>query len=243
VRFLFIGGAARSGTTAFVRLLNRHPAIALGIERYKFVYGKRPEHVGPHLFDSDRFFAFNNEETNILGTFLGPIEDFKVKFENAAYRGDKIPSVMRYRNNLIKKLPGCKFIILYRDIYRVCSSWNQRAQDPNDRWGAHQDFTAAVKAVNRELSSAVDLRQRQPARCLIVRYENIFGPNALSTMSTIVGWLKVGPHPRFMKAVELNREEAMRLREKPLLEHEGQREFIKKHIDWAVTEKAEALAV
>jgi hypothetical protein len=223
--------------------MNCHPSIALGIERYKFVYGKHQEDVGPHLFESDRFFAFGGQETNVNPARLGHIDLFKKKFERAVYRGDKIPGVMRYRRILTDQFPKCRFIVLYRNVERVCSSWNQRARNPNDSWKSDQDFTAAVRAINKELRRAVRLREKQPGRCLIVRYENIFGPNGLDTMGAIVNWLKIEPHPQLMKALEMNRLKATQVERKPLLELAGQHDFIKEHIDWAVIEQAEAVAV
>jgi sulfotransferase family protein len=264
MKYLFIGGPARSGTTGFAQLINRHPQVALGIERYKFLYPgasryflypgvirrllylgavRRHDEIGPQLFEADRFFRFDPSETNIGPERLGPLEAFQQKFETSLYRGDKIPHIMRYRQILDKALPGCRFIIMYRDVNRICSSWNQRAQNSKDRWAEENNFTKAVGAINRELGAAVQLQKTSPDRCLIVRYENIFGSAAIETMGRILDWLGLAHSPHLMKAVQGNLVKAEQIRSKPLLELDGQQEFIQAEINWSVINEAEAAAI
>lgn len=243
MRYLFVGGPARSGTTAFVQLINRHPDVALGIERYKFLYNKDPKNLGPHLFESERFFCFDSRETNVRSDKLGDLDDFKKKFELAEYRGDKMPHVMRYHRILNRRFPQCRFIIMYRDIHRICSSWNTRAKNPKDRWSENNDFRIAVGAINKEMQCAADFQEEHPARCLIVRYENIFGPGAPDTAAAILDWLELKHAPQLFAAVQKNRAVASRISDKPMLEYDGQREYIQQHIDWSVIERIEAIAV
>lgn len=245
MRYLFVGGPARSGTTGFAQLINRHPRVAIGIERYKFLYPNlmRRSEVGPNLFQADRFFQFLPDETNIGPARLGSIDAFKEKHAVAAYRGDKIPHVMRYRRVLENAFPLCRFIIMYRDVTRICSSWNQRAQDTRDHWAEHNNFTNAVGAINRELGAAVRYQKKNQSRCLIVRYENIFGPGAVDTMKSVLDWLDLPHSPHLMKAVQANLVKAEKIRAKPLVELEGQREFIRNEIDWAVIDQVENLAI
>jgi hypothetical protein len=132
---------------------------------------------------------------------------------------------------------------MYRDVHRICSSWNTRAKNPKDSWAETNDFRIAVDAINKEMHGAADFQKEHPARCLIVRYENIFGPGALDTASAILDWLELKHHPLFFAAVEKNRVIATRISGKPMLEHEGQQEYIREHIDWSVIERIEAVAV
>src|SRR3954447_3438832 len=122
MRYLFVGGPARSGTSAFVNLLNCHPRIALGTERYKRLYKAHPNglnaifarwwagknrnqgDIGPHLFETERFFRYDKAETNIGAAKLKNPK-FGRKFERATYRGDKVPSVMRFYPQLSEKIP------------------------------------------------------------------------------------------------------------------------------------------
>ena len=242
-RYLFIGGPPRSGTTAFVRLMNKHPGIFLGSERYKFVYGKKQEDVGPHLFEAERFLQPTPDETNISQRQFKDPERAKARLDRAIYLGDKVPRIMRYQRILNERFPSSRFIIMYRDVHRVCSSWNRRAEDVNDNWPATNNFKVAVEAINSELRAAVAFCKDEPARCLIVRYENLFGPNGINALEKILDWLKIRHHPRIMDAIDANQSTATQIQSKELLELEGQREFIADHIDWGIIRQAEALAV
>jgi hypothetical protein len=264
MRYLFVGGPARSGTSAFAHLLNHHPRIALGMERYKYLYNLRTKKhasfwwpnwvqwltghdpiakdIGPHLFESERFFRFDNAETNIGAARLGNPK-FKRKFERATYRGDKVPSMMRFYQSLNKGLPESRFIIVYRDVYRVCSSWNKRAQDPEDHWPATKNFKVAVDAINLELSRAANFQSEHPGRCLIIRNENIFGPDGLDTLAALLDWLELRRHPSITLALKKKMEIAERLKDKPLLEYDGQRDYIQQNIDWSVIGRIEAVAL
>ena len=242
MKYLFVGGPARSGTTQFATLVNRHPYVALGIERYKFLYADKSRHdqIGPQLFETSRFFEFDASETNIPATRLEPL---KRKFDNCTYRGDKIPHVMRYRSVLEQALPSCRFIIMYRDVNRICSSWNRRAQDSKDHWPEHNNFRVAVGAINKELGAAVDFQRKSPDRILFVRYESIFGLDAVSKMRKVLDWLELPHATPLLEAVETNISRAEIISSKSLLELQGQREFIRSQMNWSVIQQVETLAI
>ena len=266
MRYLFIGGPARSGTSAFGNLMNRHPRIALGTERYKYLYSRNrraktytnffwptwmqwltgsqpaPPEIGPHLFESERFFHYDKTDTNIGAHRLGNPK-FQRKFERATYRGDKVPSIMRFYPRLNEGIPQSRFIVVYRDVYRVCSSWNARAQNPEDSWPEDKNFKTAVQAINLELRRAADLQSQHPERCLIVRNENIFGPDGLDTLAAILDWLELRRHPKLTAAAQQKIEMAEKIRNKPLLEYDGQSEYVQQNIDWSVIKRVEAVCV
>jgi hypothetical protein len=223
--------------------MNRHPGIFLGSERYKFTYGKAHDDVGPHLFETDRFLHPTPNETNVSQRHLRDPERAKVKLDRAGIVGDKVPRIMRYHRILSERFPASQFIIMCRDVHRVCSSWNRRAEDVNDHWPATNNFKVAVESINYELRAAVAFCKEEPARCLIVRYENLFGPDGSIALGKILDWLKVRHHPRIIDAISANQSTASQIRDKQLLELEGQREFIQNNIDWGIVRQAEALAV
>jgi hypothetical protein len=242
MKYLFVGGPQRSGTTAFVSMLNRHPQIALGVERYKRLYGKKGE-ASPALFEAERFFAIQPDETNVEWSRYGDRKTFERKFLTATYRGDKVPNILRYQERLSSGLPGAKFLIMYRDVNRVCGSWNRRALDDRDAWDVENDFRMAVSVINDELTRALRFHRRRPDRCLIVRYENIFGEAGRETLSKILDWLGLPFDEQMAKALEDNREKASKVQSKPLLELDGQREFVKAGIDWEVIKEVEMVAI
>lgn len=242
-RYLFVGGPPRSGTTAFTNLLNSHPKIALGLERYKFIYGPHPDEVSEDLFKRERFFQLEERETNVKSPKMMNSDQFKKKFDRVVYKGDKVPNILRYHRTLNERLLRCRYIILYRNVYRICSSWNVRAKNPNDHWPEKNDFRVAVDAINKEMALAAVLQRKQPQRYLIVRYENVFGENGHATVARTLDWLKLKEHPRVMKAFANSRKIAAKVEEKPLVELDDQREFVDRNINWSVVKQVEAVAI
>jgi Sulfotransferase family len=76
LKYCFVFGCPRSGTTAVVRLLQAHPRVVIGMERHKFLLSRRRDRAkfGPALFEPERFFDFRPGDTNVnpdLGHFTG----------------------------------------------------------------------------------------------------------------------------------------------------------------------------
>ena len=63
-RILLISGVARSGTSAMVYFLNRHPQCAIGMERYKHRFATSSG-FSEELFDQARFFEFQEADTDV----------------------------------------------------------------------------------------------------------------------------------------------------------------------------------
>jgi len=60
MKYLFVAGCPRSGTTALVKILNSHDQIILGMERFKYVNKITPNH-----FTKTNFLALDKQENNI----------------------------------------------------------------------------------------------------------------------------------------------------------------------------------
>ena len=150
-RILFLTGVARSGTTAMAQLLNRHPDICLGIERYKAKFLRRSEFEGAD-FTPERFFDFRASDTNILpgnaAKWRGIYDRMAEKFPGARVVGDKIPHLYEKFDACSQVFPEAKWIYMLRDINGVASSWNARAGNPKDKWSSKRDFRAAVETWN-----------------------------------------------------------------------------------------------
>ena len=74
--YLFATGCERSGTTILTRLLQSHPGISIGMERYKYLLrGVRTRRVTrrlcPSHFEPGRFFDFRPTDTNIIPPSFG----------------------------------------------------------------------------------------------------------------------------------------------------------------------------
>ena len=90
MKYLFVAGCPRSGTTALVKLLNSHYQIILGMERFKYVKKK----ITPNHFTKTNFLALDKQETNIFGKHWDNFyEEIDRKFQNNKVEiiGDKYP--------------------------------------------------------------------------------------------------------------------------------------------------------
>ncbi len=241
MKFLFLGGPPRSGTTALVQLLNQHPQIALGVERYKYVYGdkSRWDEIGPPLYLRPRFFDLQATDTNIsLGNAknnaygLNGRQLLEAKFDAAQYHGDKLPSIIKFADLLNQRLGACKFIIIFRDIERMCSSWNVRAQRPADSWPAENDFRQAVSNYNFNVANALQHHRTDAERFLLVSYEKLFGRDGQACLTDLLARLDLDPAPVILDYLAANQQNYREINKKPLLELAGQNDFIQKNLNW-----------
>lgn len=179
VRPLFVGGCARSGTTALADYLNQHPRVMVCQERYK--RGVSTARITRDLFAFDRILDFRPEE---LERPPWPPERFK-KYHakmlgnkdpaELAWVGDKGPWYVRYMDTLTENNPGARFIIAYRPLEEVAESWNARAQDPDDPWHSHRGVEQAVEIWNAAMTETRRFIRSNPTpRVLIVSYHDFF---------------------------------------------------------------------
>jgi glycosyltransferase involved in cell wall biosynthesis len=137
---LFIAGCPRSGTSAAVFLLNEHPRIALGFERFK----RTRAQLEPFHFTPGQFFAPVLAETDIRGELLYRRLRERWQRGSVAVVGDKVPLYWRVLPELLERFPRGRLILLVRDLEDVAASFERRARDPGDWWPAENDHTLAV---------------------------------------------------------------------------------------------------
>ena len=151
---LFIAGCPRSGTSALTFLLNEHPRMAIGFERYKRVRAQ----LDPFHFKPEQFFSPVTAETDIRGELL--YKRLRQRWERGTVTviGDKVPLYTRVLPQLLERFPGARALVLVRDPLEVARSFRRRAADPEDWWPAENDHTLAMRMWNEALASvrAVD---------------------------------------------------------------------------------------
>ena len=238
-RYLFICGAGRSGTTALTQLLNFHPEIALGIERYKRLYHESAD-IGPQLFEPSRFYIWSHEETNIDPAVLGEQGAFARKLATARYVGDKFPPLFNRTELLEKKFPEPVVLAIFRDPYRVAASWKARAEDESDQWDSSRDEYAAVKRINFFLTKAMELHRQQPGRFAVVEYERLFDPDNQGPLDNIMAWLQLDAHPDLLSAWRTNGAKFRETQAKPLYEIDVQ--YVRSKIKWKHLEELRKVA-
>ncbi|HST55764.1 MAG TPA: glycosyltransferase [Solirubrobacteraceae bacterium] len=171
-RYLFIAGCPRSGTSALTFLLNEHPQLAIGFERFKRIRGV----VDPFHFSPAQFFAPVTAETDVGGELL--YERLARRWDAGAVRvlGDKVPLYTRVLPALLDRFPNGRVVVLVRELHDVAASFNRRAADPDDWWPAENDHRVAVELWNEAL---IDTRRAQRLgygdRILLLPYEAFFG--------------------------------------------------------------------
>lgn len=194
---LFLAGVARSGTTALRAVLAAHPDIAVGLERYKKLWGADIGSLTADLFERERYFDFSDGLTNITPDVDWAQERLAVlaaKWDDARYRGDKM-TIVRARQ-IWKNIPDAKFVFIVRDVAEVASSWQRRADNPADTtWRRDADAAAAVKGANQALRRVHRAVTARPDHAVVVEYSRFFGDPDGTALAGIMDFLGLDPAP------------------------------------------------
>lgn len=195
--YLFVCGTPRSGTTAMTRVLNFHPDIVLGVERFKHHYsqGELDGAGFRDLFGKNRFFAFSDQDTNVgPGMAFGrKYEQKMAKYDGAIYVGDKWPGFYRKFQFLRQTFLACRVIFALRDPYHVARSWQIRAANPNDKWAPLNGYKAAVDEWNASIEHVLKSVPAFHDDLLIVPYEELFAEKPVDTITAIFASLHLDP--------------------------------------------------
>lgn len=179
MNILFVGGPPRSGTTALVRYLNRHPRVLLCMERYKWV---PPHLIRPDLFTFERILDYRTGPRGDRGETNTPREHHVELLagkdpERLEWIGDKTPAYVEKMRWLSENNPGASFIITYRPLEEVAESFEARSNDPGSPWrlggfeAGVEHWNAAMRSTRNFLNSARNLN------VLVVSYHDFFYDN------------------------------------------------------------------
>ncbi|TPE48797.1 sulfotransferase family protein [Amaricoccus solimangrovi] len=169
--YAFLTGCSRSGTTALTQLVNRHPDVAIGYERYRLLAqagGLRPE-----LFEPDRFRDFR-EGDGSWKSYAGMEKRAHVlnKAHAARVVGDKIPHLVDALDQL-DVFPDARVIFIVREPFGVAKSFDARARSQQGGWPADRDFQAAVQDFNRAMANILAYARRGKPY-LLLEYDGLF---------------------------------------------------------------------
>jgi len=177
VKYLFITGCARSGTSALAQLIGSHGSIVMGMERFGHLVSHTNFTLTPEHFLPERFLDIRPEDT-----FYSNFSDFhcwdefiydKLNDNNLSYIGDKRPNIHLSYDQLFSRFPDALLIYIYRDIYDVAASWNKRAREKCD-WSVSDNYKKAVHVWNQSLKYTKHALSKYPENIICVRYENAF---------------------------------------------------------------------
>lgn len=197
---LFVAGQGRSGTTELMEVLVAHPEIALGVERYKRLWGGQAiTGLTADLFDRGRFFDFGDELTNLTpdafdARWREHYRRMAEKWDTARYVGDKMT---RLRMQALWSLhPDARFVCIVRNIDEVAHSWNVRAHNPDDKsWPSHADAQVAVRNWNTALGRIRRAARQRPDRVVVVEYTHFFGDPEGAALRRILDALDLAAEP------------------------------------------------
>lgn len=186
MKYLFIFGCPRSGTTALTHLLSSHPEVALGMERFKFLVERQnPSLLTPEKFSEEAFFDFSDQATNLTidhpqWTDYYTILKNKFASKKLSLIGDKYPLYFNFLPSLYSQFPEAHFLFIFRDVLDVAASYNKRAANPEDKnWPEKRNYQAAVKDWNQSLAKTKAFFEQEERRkaLTVIRYEDLFCGN------------------------------------------------------------------
>ena len=192
-RYLLVSGIARSGTTALTDLLNAHPGVVIGQERFfNLVTPERIREMDETLFEPGRFLEPERAETHNTGwrsdeRYVSFLRD---KFARATVIGDKVPNYFWHAERMFAILPASRMLLITRHPLRVADSWKRRRLDPADTvWGA--GAKQAMAQWNAGHEKMVELVRRYGSRMGVVVYEDLFS-GAVHHFNRLLSWLDAG---------------------------------------------------
>ncbi len=175
--YLFLCGCARSGTTALWELLVSEKSVLIGLERYIHQVDKS-YNLKPDLYDKDRFFKHHKSDNHFpdldsngkAGNFY---RDAMSHWEDAQYKGDKLPKLYLHLEQHFNLFPQSKLIFIFRNIFDVAASFENRLANKQNNW--KRGFRKAVEEWNTSLNAIMPYLK--DGRVLILNYEELFYGN------------------------------------------------------------------
>ena len=181
-KILFVCGCPRSGTTVLTQLLNWHPQISVGMERFGKLLDTNPQRFTPKIFGINRFFEIRPGDCFYdsfeFRAYSQPYcsEFNRQKYQKSIYVGDKNPKLYEHFATVKENFAdtGFKMIFILRDVYSVAESYNVRASNPDDKWKADNDFKRAIIDWNKSISTISQELNQNPEQLILVNYNDFF---------------------------------------------------------------------
>lgn len=183
-KFLFVCGCPRSGTTVLTQLLNWHPRVSIGMERFGMLLYRNSDLFNPTIFAHNRFFDIRKGDCFYDSFEFKAYSDWycseftREKYQKSVYVGDKNPKLYEYLNAVNKNFVQTNFKIIFilRDIYSVAESYNVRANNPDDKWNADNNFKQAIIDWNKAVSEVCNQLQQQDSEdsLITLNYDDFF---------------------------------------------------------------------
>lgn len=222
---LFVSGVGRSGTSALVNLLNLHPGLLIGQERYFYLFRKNL--IGPAHFEKARFLDVRPEDTHPQAGLRPGRGDPAARFDQARYVGDKYPSLFRHFDHIFDAFPKARHVYILRNPLSVIESYDARHANPADAWKlTWQDGLAAW---NESLGRVSALPPERLHQFVLLQYETLYASPA--AMNRLYAALDLPPLPEAQLIPFAEKFAA--LNDKPVARRDELRAAVARHADWA----------
>lgn len=193
-KYLFLCGCPRSGTTVLADLINCHPDICVGIERYYhrvLVHGE----LNPGLFEISRFLDYQPGDS--FHSALPREQFLKSRVESTVWIGEKLPLLYKKFELLKNGFVGedCAVIMIFRDPIAVAESYTTRALNVDDKeWSRSQDWRHAIVDWNQSVDAVLD--SKGGLNIIPVSYSELFesgAENGIAIANKIFSMLGLSP--------------------------------------------------
>jgi hypothetical protein len=207
-RFIFVGGAARSGTTLVQNMLDSHPDI-YGAPEFLHI----PDIISlrkklRHSIDQkwiDLICSYEDVDRHIcslIESFLYPLAEQSGR----RFVSEKTPNNILVFPELISLFPGARFIHVVRDPRAIIASMLQVGKRAKQRGWNTQDYThsvsAAIDYIHQCFKTGFVSSEIAPEKVLEVVYERLVANPEYET-KRICEFLKVEWSGRMLRSGEL----------------------------------------
>ncbi len=199
-KHLFVCGAAGCGGSDVANLLNTHPAVVLGLERYSRLFSRvETRDDWQTLFGSERFLLPVPGDSDEAPPLLPDEADaLERKFGEAAYVGDKVDSLYARWDFLCDTYPDCTAIQVVRDPVFAVAAWLREAMVPGQDAAPlanelKDEVDELVGRWNESVASAFATRKRFGRRFACVSYDRLFGSSRHRTYRDLLRVLRLHP--------------------------------------------------
>lgn len=178
-RFIFVGGAERSGTTLVQNMLDSHPDIRGAPEFHHLpdiISLRKKLHHSIHREHIDLICSYDDVDRHmcsLIEKFLYPLADQ----HGCRFLSEKTPSNVLVFPDLISLFPAARFIHVVRDPRAIIASMLQVAKRAKQNNWKIQDFTrsicAAVPYVHQCQKAGFASFELSPDRVFEVVYERL----------------------------------------------------------------------
>lgn len=171
-QIVFLCGTPRAGTSALTNMLNKHPEVFIGMERFHNIIVSRQ--LKKEHFDCNRFINIIPGDTHKFGG-LNKQGEALLNCNKAKVLGEKFPKLFQHYDYIFNEFPVAQLVYIIRNPLSVAESYEFRANDVDDIWPKWQNYLVAIKDWNESVQTTLNLIQKLGTKQIcLVEYETIF---------------------------------------------------------------------